>query len=249
MKNDIFSQSPFRCRLDWGAIGAQRAAGRGDIIVIVDVLSFSTTVAYAVSQGAIIYPRREHEEALSLAEKVGAEIAVDRERVPAGGRYSLSPSTFSGVPRGTRVLLPSLNGGTCSQHADAAACIFAGALVNATAVSEAVSRLMADSPLNVTVIACGEREKEAPHDLRPAVEDYLGAGAVLSKLPFSKSPEAQVCESAFLASKERLSNLILESISGRELREIGFGDDAEFASRLDSLDAEPALKDGAFIEL
>ena len=72
----IFSQSPFQCKLDWGAIGAIRAAERGDIIVIVDVLSFSTTVVRAVSRGAVIYPCGEEEEFDSLANRIGAQVAV-----------------------------------------------------------------------------------------------------------------------------------------------------------------------------
>jgi 2-phosphosulfolactate phosphatase len=54
----------------------------------------------------------------------------------------------------------------------------------------------------VTVIACGERWP-APADageLRVVIEDYLGVGAILSRLPFSKSPEARMCEAAFLGA-------------------------------------------------
>lgn len=46
-----FDQSPYECRMEWGRRGAREAAERGDIVIIVDVLSFSSTVISAVSRG------------------------------------------------------------------------------------------------------------------------------------------------------------------------------------------------------
>jgi 2-phosphosulfolactate phosphatase len=248
MTPDFISQEPYRCKLDWGVIGTQRTAQRGEVIVLVDTLSFSTTVAHAVSQGGIIYPCSETEEPRTLAEKIGGETAVMRAQVPAEGRYSLSPSTFDNLEPGAQVVLPSLNGATCSRYSSEAAYIFAGALVNAGAVARAVSKIMTDSQLAVTVIACGEREKQPePHgDLRVAIEDYLGAGAILSNLRFSKSPEARLCEAAFTGSKPHMRELLWESVSGRELRNEGFERDVMFAGRLDVYDIAPILQNGAF---
>jgi len=246
MKNDILSQSSYRCKFDWGHIGARRAIDRGDIIVVVDVLSFSTTVALAIDQGAVIFPCGEDDDAVKLAGELEAELAVSRKDVPSKGRYSLSPLTFEKLPEGTRVLLPSFNGGTCVACADAAAYLFTGALVNATAVADAVNGIMQVSDLDATVVACGEREKQPPHELRMAIEDYLGAGAILSGLPFDKSPEARVCEAAYLNNTDRLERLIWDCVSGRELRADGFADDVTFACRLDAFKAAPALTASGF---
>ena len=184
-----------------------------------------------------------------MADKLNAELAVSREGVPSQGHYSLSPLTFNDVVEGTKVLLPSLNGATCSRCAEHSSHIIVGALVNAKAAAKAAVSLIEGSELSVTVIACGEREKGARSDLRMAIEDYLGAGAVLSNLPHSKSPEAQVCESAFADNKSRVDELLWDSISGRELREMGFEGDVSFASRLDSIETVPVLKEGAFERL
>lgn len=47
MNNKPLSKHPYHCKLDWGQRGALRAAQRGDVLVIVDTLSFSTAVATA----------------------------------------------------------------------------------------------------------------------------------------------------------------------------------------------------------
>ncbi len=58
----FYAQHSYRCRLDWGRRGTHQAAERGDILVIVDTLSFSTDVVTAVHRGGIIYPWSYHEE-------------------------------------------------------------------------------------------------------------------------------------------------------------------------------------------
>lgn len=40
--------------------------------------------------------------------------------------------------------------------------------------------------------------------MRPGIEDYLGAGSILSMLNGSKSPEAQVCMGAYENSKAKI---------------------------------------------
>jgi len=245
MNSDIFSQHPYRCRFDWGPEGARRAADRGDIVVIVDTLSFSTTVATAVSRGGIIYPCKESAKADNLAKRVGAEVAVRRAAMTSKDFYSLSPATFANLQPGTKVVLPSLNGATCSEYAAKSPYLFAGTLVNAEAVGRVINNLLRDSQINACVVACGEREKESGN-LRVAIEDELGAGAILSYLEFDKSPEARVCESTFLYNREHLSGLLWDSISGRELRECGYGDDVKAASQMNAFDVVPVMREGAF---
>jgi len=248
MSADIYSQSLYRCKLEWGVAGAERAAGRGEIVVIVDTLSFSSAVANAVSQGGWIYPCAEASGAAEIATMHKAEIAVRRQEVPHQGRFSLSPLSFDKLVPGTRVVLPSLNGGVCSLSAEKAPLVVCSAIVNATAVAELVTEQMQQSPLSVTVVACGEREQgfDGRIQLRMAIEDYLGAGAILAGLDFTKSPEAQVCESAFRQNRQNLRDILWESVSGRELRAVGFEADVRFCACLDAIATAPAMISGAF---
>jgi 2-phosphosulfolactate phosphatase len=98
-------------------------------------------------------------------------------------------------------------------------------------------------------VACGERWPEPAGDepLRVAVEDELGAGAILAALAargHSLSPEADVSAGAFRSAAPRLDDLLWDSGSGRELRAKGLAADVRHAARLDLYDCAPAMQDG-----
>ena len=69
----------------WGEHGMRALAQSCDVLVIVDVLSFTTCVSIAVSHGASIVVAHSADEAAALAD--GAEVATRRT---AGGRYTLA---------------------------------------------------------------------------------------------------------------------------------------------------------------
>ena len=148
------------------------------------------------------------------------------------------------IEPGTRVVLASPNGGTCSYYGRKVPYLFVGALVNARATAAAITSLLAHSNLCVTVIACGERWKTPSEDgeLRIAIEDYLGAGAILSYLSCEKSPEARVCEGAFVAAQKELAALLWDCGSGRELREKGYSEDVHAAARLNAYDTAAVMR-------
>ncbi|MFN8637710.1 MAG: 2-phosphosulfolactate phosphatase [Chloroflexota bacterium] len=241
----VYDQDGYRCRLEWGRRGARVAAERGDVLVVVDVLSFSTAAVTAVQHGGIVVPCAWSDDPAALGARIGAEAAVSRYEVPQRGRFSLSPPTMTAVEPGTRVVLASPNGATCSRFGREVPHLLVGALVNARATAEAVAHLLATTDLAVTVLACGERWREPNEDgeLRFAIEDYLGAGAIIAGVPaaFSRSPEARLCEGSFRDLDGDLAQFLFESGSGRELRAAGFPQDVEHAARLDVYDAVPAM--------
>jgi 2-phosphosulfolactate phosphatase len=246
-----FSQEAYSCRLEWGRRGVAEAAARGDILVIIDVLSFSSATVTAVARGGRIYPCPLEADTAELARRVQGVAAVWRRKVPQDGRFSLSPATMLSLEPGMCVVLASPNGATCSHYGRSVSHLLVGSLLNAQAVADAVASLLAENEQRaVSVIACGERWHEPSEDgtLRFALEDYLGAGAILSSLDtFSQSPEAQVCVGAFRQAREQLPELLQGSSSGQELIQAGFPQDVEHAARLDLYSCVPVMREG-FLE-
>jgi 2-phosphosulfolactate phosphatase len=244
------AQSDFAYRFDWGLDGLDALASECDVIIVVDVLRFTTAVSAAVDAGAIVYPFdwQDGREA-SFAEERGATLACRRE----DGEPSLSPTDLLRLAPGTRLVLPSPNGSAISLAAARRGVPFvlAGSLRNATATARRARALAHDGP--VGVIAAGERWGDAGGSLRPAVEDLLGAGAVLYGLDPSAaasnprcSPEAAAARAAFVDAKPSLDAVLLASASGHELVARSWGDDVRHAAQHDVSNHAAQLIDDAF---
>jgi 2-phosphosulfolactate phosphatase len=124
------------------------------------------------------------------------------------------------------LVLPSPNGSTISGiAAELAPRVVAGCLRNAAAVAAAVG----DG--RVGVIAAGERWRDG--SLRPAFEDFVGAGAIISHLAGAWSPEARSAAAAFREVAADLEAQVMACVSGQELVGWGFGEDVRLAAQLD----------------
>ncbi len=60
-------QDGYRLRADWGLDGALALAEHADVAVVVDVLSFTTTVTVAVEAGMVVWPYPWDEDAAAFA--------------------------------------------------------------------------------------------------------------------------------------------------------------------------------------
>jgi 2-phosphosulfolactate phosphatase len=233
-------QSAYAIRFEWGERGLESIWPGSRMIVIVDVLSFSTAVDVATARGAVVYPYPWRDEsAARFAAERGAVLA-DAHRSAIG--YSLAPSSLTTIPAGTRLVLPSPNGATLSlRAAETGAVVVAACLRNAAAVARYCVSL--GGP--ISVIACGERWPDGT--LRPAWEDLVGAGAVIARLPGPRSPEAAGACAAFEQARTEPAERLRACASGRELIERGFADDVETAAALDASAIAPILADGVFV--
>lgn len=235
---DFTSQSPWDVRFEWGERGLRALADQAKTFVIVDVLSFTTCVAVACARGATVFPYPWRDERVT-------RFAVEQGALVAGPHrdqgYSLSPASLASIPAGTRLVLPSPNGSQLSFLAAESGAVFAGSLRNASAVAERVRAR--GGP--VAVIAAGERWK-GDESLRPAVEDLIGAGAIIARLGGRASPEAALACAAYESALRDLPRVIRDCASGVELRERGFPRDVELAAELNASPVAPQLRAGAF---
>ncbi|MCW3492407.1 2-phosphosulfolactate phosphatase [Microbacterium sp. SSM24] len=205
-----FDQSAYQVRFEWGLDGLDRLAP-SDVVVVVDVLRFSSTVVQAVERG---------EE----------------------------------VPLDAAAHAVSINGAAVA--AAATGLVLLGGLRNAAAVARAIlaEQEHRGARTSIAVIACGEltsRDPAAP--LRFAVEDLLGAGAVIDALAGlgidHSSPEAAVAGEGFRALRGAAKHLLTASGSGRELDAAGRRDEVLAAAAVDAASVVPVLRDGTFVAL
>ncbi len=185
-----------------------------------------------------VYPYRWRDASASrFAQSIGGRLADEAD--PGGP--SLSPLSLLQLSADHAIVLPSPNGSTCSLlAAETGATVVAGCLRNARVVGEWVREKYDE----VSVIACGERWPDG--SLRPSLEDFLGAGAVLAHLGGDRSPEAIGAVAAWRDAMDRTEELLLGCASGKELLEKGWREDVLYASAHNVSDVVPVLREGAF---
>jgi 2-phosphosulfolactate phosphatase len=244
---DWFEQTGFAVRFGWGPNGLRRLAPGADVVVIVDVLSFSTSVDIALGRGAVVLPYKWHDGTEdAYAAEHDAIVARRTRGEPETGDLTLSPHSLTKIEEGTRIVLPSPNGSALTFGAEEAGAgvVRVGCLRNASAVGAASARDAGERGGVVSVIAAGERWRGATGPLRPALEDMLGAGAViaalLTTLP-NASPEARAAAAVFADARPELRDRVMGCGSGRELIGRNSSADVELAAELDASAVVPTL--------
>lgn len=236
MSGDPLGQDGFRARLEWGADGLRRLAAAAPVVVVVDVLRFTTCVEVVLNRGATVRPAR-------WTDASGGD----------GSSAGLSPVALAATEPGAEVTLPSPNGAALAvEAATPGATVLAGCLRNATAVGRAAVGLAAAAADAgaLVVVAAGERWGGPSGPLRVAVEDLVGAGAVLAAGGRDGcSPEALAAVAAFEAAAGDLDRWLASCGSGRELVARGFAADVAMAAELDAGTVVPVLRDGLFAPL
>lgn len=232
-------RQPLQLHLEWGP-QAIATAPEADLFVIVDLLSFSTCVDIALSRGAWVYPfdfKDHRAHAFALAEK--ALLAQTRSH----DEISLSPASLRKLEPGQKVVLPSPNGSSLSKLTGKTPTVCA-CLRNARAVADWIRQ---QGYQQIQLVAAGERWPD--DSLRPAIEDQLGAGAVINFLQADDvqlSAEAQWALSSFSQAVPQLQQVIQACQSGQELLHKGFPQDIELAAQLNCSRIIPLLENGIY---
>jgi 2-phosphosulfolactate phosphatase len=245
----VYGQPGAGARFDWGPAGAAELARVCAVLVVVDVLSFSTAVDVAVGRGMRIHPFPWERQAREYGERLGAAVAVGRRQTDREHPWSLSPAALMHAPIAPDLVLPSPNGASiCAAASSTGVAVVAACLRNASAVARWLHGRGYGQPSSaIGVIAAGELWPDGA--LRPCVEDLLGAAAVLDGLAQLGTPlsvESAVTLAALSAVPD-VPGAVRRCVSGQELIERGFGDDVAVASAVDVSSTVPRLVGGAFV--
>lgn len=240
-------QSRAGVRFDWARPGAHAIGEPGGALVIVDVLSFSTAATIAAGRGTAVYPHPWPAPGIeAFAAAHDAAVALPRQQARPGRPWSLSPASLASGPLPPRLVLPSPNGSAIAAAA-AGAHILAGCLRNATAIARWLEHHGFGTPGRpAAIIAAGERWPDG--ELRPALEDLLGAGAIIAALTpqATRSPEAAAAQALWEACRHRASEFLATCASGQELTAAGHAADITLAAEHDTQDTVPLLTGRAF---
>lgn len=241
------AQQEYGVRFEWGATDAAALSDENGALVIVDVLSFTTSATVAVERGTSVYPVPWRDgRAAAIAQNADAVLAVGRRQATKEHPWSLSPVALCTAPAVPRLVLSSPNGSTIASTVNAGTLI-AACLRNASAVAWLLRQTHGDADAPIAVIAGGERWPDG--SLRLALEDLLGAGAVIAALgqqtKLTLSPEAAAASAADLATPS-VTDAVRQCVSGAELQAAGFEADVEIAAQVNVSEAVPILVGDAF---
>jgi 2-phosphosulfolactate phosphatase len=218
---------------EWGLKGIEKYSALSDVTIIVDVFSFSTCVDAALANKAVIYPYMYKDDSVTgYAAKHHAVIAGNKR---SKEKPSLSPVSLKNIKPGTGLILPSPNGSALSLASGSkiTLCACLRNYNSVAAYANSISR-------NILIVPAGEKWPD--DSIRFAIEDYAGAGAVISCLTGELSAESTSAAVFYHSLKPHLKNVLSACDSARELMEKGFPEDVEFALELGVSTVIPVLK-------
>jgi 2-phosphosulfolactate phosphatase len=225
-------------------LDGQRLAGK--VVVVLDVLFATTSIAAALAHGATEVIPTLHGEAaraVAAARPAGSFVLAGEygaETLP--GFANPTPLALLDLPLAGKALVYSTTNGTVAVHrAAGAARVYAAALSNGAAVAERVaSRAEGDT---VLVVCSGSVDAFN-------LEDFYGAGHLVSLLSRIR-PGWELSDAAraarMLHDGADAMACLSESRVGRMMRERGLEREVEWASRKDHLAVVPELRGGRLV--
>jgi 2-phosphosulfolactate phosphatase len=204
-------------------------------VVVFDVLRATTSITAALAAGV-----KEIHVFGDIDSAAQAARAFPKNRLLCGEVNCLAPLGFDlgNSPRafnradhaGRTMLLSTTNGTRALMAAVGARAILCGALVNAGAVADA----LISSDTDVLLLCAGTQGAVA-------MEDLIGAGAVISELQRRKASPSMVCDSALIAHsiwrqcENDLRAQLRHTAGGQNVIAAGLEPDIDFAAKVNSI--------------
>lgn len=224
----------------------------GRLVVIVDVLRASTSVATALGNGArTVIPLQGADEVIFRSKEFARSqilLAGEQKMLPITGfDMGNSPQGFTReAVEGKTILFTTTNGTRALLGVQGARDIVIASYVNFTAVLT-MMKVAASSNTDIAIICAGEEGSFT-------LEDAACAGRYVRAIP--KRTESVTLNDAASASVliekkygDNIAKVFKESEHGQALEEAGFGDDLTAAAEVDSYSVVPIYQDRQITKL
>ena len=225
---------------------------QGRVLLLLDVLRASTTVAVALANGArAVIPFESSDEVIARAKQFErSDVLVAGERkmhtIP-GFDLGNSPREYTAeTVEGKTVLLTTTNGTVALAGLQGARDVLVASYVNYSAVS-AMLRAAARGAADVTIVCAGRDRQFALEDAACAGRYTRGVTKRLANVRLNDA--AQACCLIDKRYGDRLDQLFEDSEHGRALAEAGFRDDLAVCAAVDSHPVIPIYQDRQITKL
>jgi 2-phosphosulfolactate phosphatase len=236
----------------FGATGVAPSEVAGRVVVVIDVLRASSTIATALANGArAVIPLESPEDVVKRAksfERADVKLAGERKMLPiAGFDLGNSPLEFTReAVEGKTVLLTTTNGTATIMAAAGARDLIVGSYVNFSAVLS-MARTALRGGTSVAVICAGS-------ELQFSLEDAACAGrfashALRGLADIGTNDAAEASMEIDLRYGDEISRVFEASTHGRALRGAGFANDLIACAKVDSHPAIPVYQDRQITKL
>lgn len=209
------------------------------IVVVIDVLRATTTIAHALDHGAAcVFPVASIDSARMIAhERPNSLLCGERSGIrPDGFQLGNSPLEYTTDHIANRDLVLTTTNGTRALHMCASAhTILTGSITNLVSLCEQIRQ----SDQDVVLVCSGT-------DRRVSLEDCICAGLIAERLQGTHELDdsASLMSHAAHGVIERSGGLgpaIASSFHAKRLEDLGFGRDVEYAAQLNKSTCVPCF--------
>lgn len=241
-------------RLDvyFGGAEATPAETQGRVVLVIDVLRASTTIAVALANGArAVVPCESADEAITLSksfERTDVRLAGEMRMLPIPG-FDLgnSPGDFSAAAvEGKTVFLSTTNGTRALTSIQGARDVLVGAFVNFRAVL-AMLRAAARGGADIAIVCAGRERKFALEDAACAGRYVRGIRRRLTSIEVNDAGRVAALLDRRYGSD--IEQALRETEHGRALVDAGFVADLAVCAALDSVPILPVYADRQITKL
>lgn len=241
-------------RLDvyFGGAELTTAETQGRVVVVIDVLRASTSIAVALANGArAIVPCESAEEAITLSksfERSDVRLAGEKRMAPIPGfDFGNSPRDFTpAAVEGKTIFLATTNGTRVLTTIQGARDVLVGAFVNFRAVL-AMLRAAARAGADIALVCAGRERKFSLEDAACAGRFVRGIRRRLTGIETNDAARFATLLDRRLGHD--LEAALRESEHGRALMDAGFGADIPVCAAVDSVAILPVYADRQITKL